>query len=411
MGYSKPSSEALLIAALVNSQDAEAATSFGVTPEMFSGYQAEYRWVVSYLKAYKTQPSREALLQKFPDFPMSDHSDVWFAAEEVRYAHTKRLLVRSVKSAAMYLAEGDIEEAMMSISEFSPPPPIQPMRNSMLDLSFLDDYHEEIDAMEVPWRTLQANTGGMRKGDLWYLAARLGQGKSWSLGCVIRDAMIAGRNVQFYSLEMPERQVQTRMHVLLGNELGMAVDHISMRDRKLDESRYRKIMGAIAERVPGTLVIHDISHGKVSPASISGRAKEADLVVVDYVGLMTSPLGQRSVDDWRVAAAISNMLKEVAISSDTRVLAAAQINREGDQRGWRPPKVSQLSQSDALGQDADVVLTHKQYGTKAMVYSIEKNRHGASGNIFFTHFQPNFGIFGEVTRDKADEIKSNSEEE
>lgn len=411
MGYQKPSSEALLIAALVNSQDIGSASDYGITPEMFSGYQTEYRWLVSYLNGYKTQPSREALLQKFPDFPMSDHSDVWFAAEEVRYAHTKRLLVRAIKSAARYIADGDVDEAMMAISEFSPPAPMQPLRNSMLDLSFLDEYHEEIDALEMPWRTLQGVTGGMREGDLWYVAARLGQGKSWTLACAARDAMLAGRNVHFYSLEMPERQVQTRMHVLLGSALGFSVSHIDMRDRKLDITRYRKIMDAIAERVPGTLYVQDLTHGKISPNNIAARSKEADLVLVDYAGLMTSPTGKRAVDDWREMASISNMLKEVAISSKTRLFAAAQVNREGDSRGWRPPIVSQLAQSDALGQDADVVLTHKQYGNKAMVYSIEKNRHGAAGNLFFTNFLPNIGVFNEITRDKADDIKAKSEEE
>ena len=411
MAYTRPSSEALLIAALINSQDVDAANDYGVTPEMFVGYQPEFRWIQSYFHTYKAQPSWDALKQKFPDFPATEHFDVGFAADEVRRSHTKRTLVKAIKASAAYVAEGDIDDAIMAISNFTPLAPIVPLRNSMLDLSFFDDYDTKIDALGVPWGTLNSVTGGMREGDLWYTAARLGQGKSWSLGCFARDAMMAGRTVHFYSLEMPERQVQTRMHVLLGAELGFSVHHIDMRDRNLDQRRYRKIMEAIAEQVPGQIYIQDLTKGRVSPSNIAARSKDADLVIIDYVGLMASPMGQRSIEDWRVAASISNMLKEVAVASETRILAASQINREGAGQGWRPPRASQLAQSDSLGQDADVVLTQKQYGKKAMVYSVEKNRHGASGSLFFTHFNPNVGHFEEITRDEADDIRAKDESE
>lgn len=407
----KPSSEALLISALVNSGDAEGAGPYGISPEMFVGYQAEYRWLLSYVHTYGTQPSRDALKTRFPDFPVTDHRDIAFAADEVRHAHVKRELVKTVKSAAVSVAEGDIDEAILAMSSFSPPAPIQPLRNALIDSSLLATYDERVDALAVPWPSLQRITGGIRKGDLWYVAARLGQGKSWSLGCFVRDAVLAGRKVLFYSLEMSERQVLTRMHVLLGSALGLGVDHSSMRDKTFDLIAYKRILDQIRERVPGELYVHDSSKGRVSPANIVAQGKEADLVVVDYAGLMSSPMGGRAIDDWRAMAAISNMLKEVAVSADIRILAAAQINRDGDQPGWRPPKVKNLAQSDALGQDGDVVLTHKQYSPSTMVYGIEKNRHGEGNQVFFTRFNPNQGQFAEITREQADDIKDSENDD
>jgi len=314
----------------------------------------------------------------------------------VRTSHTKRELVKAVKSAATSVAEGDIDEAILAMSSFAPPAPIQPLRNTLIDPAMLADYDERIDALAVPWASLQRVTGGIRRGDLWYVAARLGQGKSWSLGCFVRDAVLAGRKVLFYSLEMSERQVLTRMHVLLGSALGLGVDHVAMRDKTFDLVAYKRVLDQIRERVPGELYVHDSSKGRVSPANIVAQGKEADLVVVDYAGLMSSPSGGRAIDDWRAMASISNMLKEVAVSADLRILAAAQINRDGDVPGWRPPKVKNLAQSDALGQDGDVVLTHKQYSPSTMVYGIEKNRHGEGGQVFFTRFNPNQGQFAEI---------------
>jgi replicative DNA helicase len=109
-------------------------------------------------------------------------------------------------------------------------------------------------------------------------------------------------------------------------------------------------------------------------------------------------------------ASISNMLKESALSVGTPIVAAAQINRDGDSAGWRPPKVKNLSQSDALGQDGDVVLTHKQYGKTAMVYSVEKNRNGEQGSLFFTAFEPDTGNMREINKATAENLKDESED-
>ena len=129
--------------------------------------------------------------------------------------------------------------------------------------------------------------------------------------------------------------------------------------------------------------------------------KDYDAAIIDYAGLLSSSLGSRAVEDWRTMAAISNQLKEVAVATDVPIVSAAQINREGDTAGWKPPKVKNLSQSDALGQDGDVVLTQKQYGKANMVYSIEKNRHGEGQQLFFTEFGPNKGKFEEVSAQVA----------
>lgn len=409
--FLRPSSEALLISAIVNTNDTDAVNLYGITPDMFYGYQAEYRWVISYCQTYHCAPSKEALKNKFPDFPLSDHTEISYAADEVRQGHTKRQLTKAIKDSSAYIAQGDLDEAILAISSFSPPQPIQPLRNMLIDTTFLRDYDMRIDQMAVPWQTLQKYTGGIRKGDLWYVAARLGQGKSWTLGCFVRDALVAGRKVLFYSLEMSQQQVMTRMHTLLGAQLGLAVDHVAMRDKKFDVFAYQKIHDAIRAQINGELFVHDSSHGRVSPANLIAQGKDVDLVVIDYAGLMSSPLGSRAVDDWRTMASISNMLKEVAVSADIRILAAAQINRDGDAPGWKPPKVKNLAQSDALGQDGDVVLTHKQYSQSTMVYGIEKNRHGEAGKHFFTRFLPNTGQFGEITKDQADNFKDAEENE
>ena len=401
----KPSSEAILVSALVNSGDVEAGDSLGITSEMFAGYQPEYRWLLSYRKSYKGQPSIHAFRTKFPDFPLTDHTDVDWAADEVRHSYIRRTLSKVVQNAAVSIAEGDLEEAIFTIGGFSVPTVGSGIKDSLVDFGILEEMINPLVTLSTPWKTLQETTGGMRGGDLWQIAARFGHGKSWTLAEIVAHALLEGRKVVFYSLEMGQRQVQQRMHTILARKMGVDIKHSELHQRTVDLLAYKKLLHRIDEEVTGELFIVDPSFGRITPAVIQSQCTGSDLVVVDHVGLMHSIMGNKAIDDWRNMATISNMLKEVAVSHDVPILCAAQINREGDTPNWRPPKASHLAQSDALGQDADVIVTHKRYSKSAMVYSVEKNRHGESQVLFFTRFEPNIGNFRQITKEEADDIR------
>lgn len=409
MAAVRPSSEALLIAALVNNHDVTAGVAHGVIPEMLAGYQNEYHWLLSFHQTYGSAPGWDALLSRFPQFPRTDTVDVAFSADEVRQSADQRGLRSAVRLASQSISEGDYESAAMALGSYSPLAAMRPPQNALLDTSFLATWDEKPDALELPWRTLQAITGGLRPGDLAYLAARLGQGKSWGALTIAARALLTGRRVNLWSLEMPKMQMLIRLHVVLGQELGLAVDHVQMRDRVIDAVAYKRIVNKIRDDVPGELFLYDSTDGACTPTVISARAGDADLNIVDYIDLMSSPLGRSTSEDWRVLAAISNELKQIAIARNTRILALAQINRDGDSPSKFPPKVKNLAGSDALGRDGDLVITHKQYAKTAQVYSIEKNRHGAAGVLFFTRFLPNEGAFQEISRDSADDLRDRDE--
>jgi len=402
---SRPSQEAVLISALINTSNVDAAAEWGITPEMFIGYQSEYRWLVSYRQSYDTQPSVHAFGTKFPDFPLTDHTDVEWAADEVKHRHLRRELSSVVEKAAVAISEGDLEEAVFAIDGFSPPTARAPLKPSLVDFSVLEEMANPVSTLSVPWKSLQEATGGMRGGDIWQVAARFGHGKSWSLSEMAVHALLEGKRVIFYSLEMSERQVQTRLHTILARKMGVDIKHSELHRRTVDLLAYKKLLHRIDEEVPGELFVIDPSMGTITPAMVQSQCREADLVMVDHIGLMHSVMGSRAIDDWRQMATISNMLKEVAVSHDVPIVCAAQINREGDTANWRPPKATNLSQSDAIGQDADVVITHKRYSKSSMVYSVEKNRHGESQVLFFSRFNANAGDFGEIPKDEADDIR------
>lgn len=398
----RTSSEFFLINTMINTGIDPAA--YGVTEEMVVAHKPHYRWIRSYPATYGHTPTSQAFNLAFPEFPLDDGpTDLRFAAAQMVRDHRKRGAVQTITKATEALRDNDVDEAirlMTSSNRYDVHS--NKVSNALHDEDFLDCYSQRPETLGLPWKTLDDTTGGIRKGDLWYVAARLGNGKSWTLHKIAAHAVLQGFSVKIYSLEMPYHQVLVRMHTILGAELGHRVDHIAMRDRVYDPVAYKRLVGQLKEQVPGELYIQDTSYGRVSPYTIA-QDKGMDLILVDYAGLMENPIGGRAIDDWRSMAAISNALKEVAIANEARVIAAAQINRDGDTPGMRPPKVKNLSQSDALGQDGDVVLTQKKCSRQVMAYSVEKNRHGEDGVAFFTRFGPNSGDFKEISQEDAED--------
>jgi len=405
--------ETLLISSVLNNSDVSILRDYGVTPNHFIGYREELQWLIHHEATYKSCPSATEFKTKFPDFPHTpDQVDGRYPATEVKRKYSSRDLLMRMQKASALLVKGKVEEAFEEVGEAHLEVVTSKPQNLLVDPAYLDTY-DDADAMrvELPWNTLQGKTGGIGEGELWYFAARQGQGKTSFLIETAVSAAAKGLDVCIYSLEMPKRQIQTRAHAAAGHRLGIPVDQFAMLHGKFDKLDYKKLMDQISERFPGQIHVHDNSMGRVSPAVISNRASDYQINIVDYVGLMYTNDGRPAISDYRAMAEISNQLKEITLSKKTRVMGAAQINRDGDTASWRPPALKTLAQSDHLGNDGDVVLTMKRYGRDAAAVSIEKNRHGDSGKVFFTKYDPNHGDFSEITREKADDLRAQAEYE
>lgn len=403
---SRVTPESLLLSAILHLQDVHAGQDYGVTPNHMIGYRDEYYWILSYAQQYGSCPTVPTFRAKFPDFPITqDAQEVAWPAAEIRKQDAARKLSRAIMEATQALTSNRVEEAYSALQGLAYATSSAKPTDLLHDDTFMDDYlnTEEI-RIPMPWGSLQGCTNGIGPGELWYIAARQGQGKSQQLANIAVQAALLGQRVMVYSLEMTKRQYQVRVHSILGAILGFKVSASAMLRRTFDPLIYKELLAKIEEMEIGKIEIHEASNGSVTPSMINGRCSDYDLVVIDHVGLVRTDDGKRAVDDWKHVANISNTLKEGAIAHDARVIAAAQINREGDTSGPRPPKLKTLSLSDALGQDGDVVLTSKRYGEGATVYSVEKNRHGMSGQLFFSRFDPEHGDFSEITRDEADQI-------
>lgn len=410
-----PSAESLLLSALVNNENVLEALGFGITPDHFRGYKDEYNWLINYPAIYEGQmPTRDIFRAQFPNFPFSDHHDVRAACDMVFKSHGKAQLTAAMSEAVDLMGLGDLDAAYNTLVRAEPRRTSAKPRRLLTDLSFFDTWENDQRGVEVPYRSLQKHTGGIKPGNLWYLAARPGNGKTAHLCNIATRAVLDGASVIFYSLEMSEMEVRARFHAALASHFGGRWGPINMqdiRDRRVDMKLYKEFIQFLDDesKIPGVLDIHTPKDGPVSPSTVATRASDYELNIVDYVTLMKADNGSSAVDDWRTAASISNRLKEIALAEETGILCASQINRDGE-TGNLPPKLKNLAQSDALGQDGDVVVTLRSAPHNvATLFSLEKNRHGMSGIPFFTTFQPNEGVYRNIDSDEVEALVTEHE--
>jgi len=408
-----PSAEALLISALLNTESVGEEVQYGISAADFEGYRDEYNWLLNYVETYHCQPTRDIFRHKFPGFVISEHAEVRSASEMVHQSANRRRIMTAMTDASDQLHLGDAGAAYEILTEAKPRHALLPPRSLITDTARINAWGEKPYFVEVPYPTLQRFTGGIRSGNLWYVAGRPGQGKSAHQVKMSAHAMLAGNRVLFYSLEMSEEEVVARFHACVATQMGFpSITLTNLRDRNVDRETYKKFVGELKDKLAdagGALDIHTPADGPVSPSVVAARCGEYQMTNIDYVGLMSQDGGGHAIDDWRVMASISNSLKVIALANKTALVCAAQINRDGE-TGTAPPKVKNLAQSDALGQDGDVVLTMRSKPHDvATDFSLEKNRHGSSGIRFYTTFDPNSGTFTEISADHAEDLVINAE--
>lgn len=400
------SSARILISALINSGDVEAARNLGITIEHMQGYESEYQWLLNYPLQYDNQqPSRDIFLEAFPNFLFSPHEDIRSAVDALFKTHYSKLMVANIET-AMKMMDVDLDEAYATLTAAKPRKTTSTPRSLVTDLSFFDDYGETEKTITIPMETVQRNTRGIGPGQLWYLGGRTGEGKSAYLCDWAVAAICQGKRVKFYSLEMTEMEIRGRIHAILARRFNYKnITSFGILHRTVDKHDYKTFVGEIDDKIDGVLHVHTPKQGTVTPGVIGASAENYDLVIADHVGLVQPDGSGHATDDWRTAARISNSFKEIALRTGTPILAAAQINREGA-HGTQPPDLKNLAGTDSLGQDADVVVTLRAMGHDvATVFRLPKNRHGNAKMKWWCRFDPNNGDFREISHDAADTLE------
>ena len=229
---------------------------------------------------------------------------------------------------------------------------------------------------------------GMNKGDFILIASRPGMGKtSIALNIALAAARSSAKTVAIFSLEMSREQLAIRL--LSGESL---VDSQKLMRGNLSGEEWRRIVTAAANLSAANILIDD--NPTLSVADMNAqcrRIKDLGLVVVDYLQLMQSAGGKSNSNENRqqVVSDISRMLKIMAKELEVPVLCLSQLSRANEGRSDKRPMLSDLRESGAIEQDADVVIGLYREGyynrdcenPNAAEAIVLKNRKGETGTV------------------------------
>ena len=229
---------------------------------------------------------------------------------------------------------------------------------------------------------------GLNKSDLILLAARPGMGKtSMALNILLHAGKFSGKSVVFFSLEMSREQLAMR---LISSE--SFIDNKKLVTGKLSEDDWDRVAAAAASLNQTRILIDDDPSLSVADMNAKcRRVEDLGLVVIDYLQLMQSAGGRSYAGENRqqVVSDISRALKIMAKELNVPVLCLSQLSRASESRQDKRPMLSDLRESGAIEQDADIVMFIYRDGYYNQDSSnpnlaeciVAKNRHGETRKV------------------------------
>src|SRR5512138_2082778 len=263
--------------------------------------------------------------------------------------------------------------------------------------------------------TLDKNTLGLQPGALCVLAARPSVGKTaFALNVATHAATKAGKKVAFFSLEMPSEQLALRM---LASEAKL--DWRRLSSGQLSSYDWQKIQTHGDKICRASIWLDD--NFVLTPVELRSKCRKLkrengglDLVLVDYLQLMHAPSDRMNQSREQEIATISRSLKSLAKELECPIVALSQLNRGVEKRKGEPPMLSDLRESGAIEQDADVVMfLHRDDGdekdgtpapsdspSQPVQLIVAKQRQGPTGKVDLIFIKANT-FFAEMSNNGA----------
>ncbi len=271
-------------------------------------------------------------------------------------------------------------------------------------------YEQSADLTGVPsgFVDLDKITAGWQPSDLIIVAARPAMGKTaFTLNIACNASVRFNRSVLFCSLEMSAEQLAVR---LMASEA--RIDVSRMRTGQLKEQEWERLMKAVSTLAKSSLFIDDSA--SLSPQVLASRARRLkaehglDLIIIDYLQLMETLTPNINSREQQIGD-ISRKLKMLAKDLHVPVIALAQLNRGVEQRADKRPMMSDLRESGAIEQDADIIsfVYRDEYynedsedkGLGEII--LGKHRSGSTGTVKLKFF-PQYTRFENLARDEEE---------
>lgn len=276
----------------------------------------------------------------------------------------------------------DVSQGLRSV-EFKPIQTV--LTKTQADLEALAAKKGDITGIPTGYYDLDKITSGFHPHELIIIAARPGMGKTAiALNMVTNIAIHAKKTVALFNMEMGAEQLVTRMLSSVGQ-----IDGGKLKNGSLEHTDWKRINEAIS-RLSDTKIFIDDTAGQ-TVAEIRSKCRRLksspsglDIVVIDYLTLIQSANkgGATGQNRQQEVSDISRALKTMAMELDVPVIALSQLSRGIEQRTDKKPMLSDLRESGAIEQDADIVAflhcsdEEREKEDSLMEFVIRKHRNG-----------------------------------
>ena len=287
-------------------------------------------------------------------------------------------LLDQAEKAIFDIAERRIRQGFVDMGEI--------VKESFRTIDQLSQSKDVVTGLATGFVDIDEMTSGLQKGELVIIAARPAMGKtSFCLNIAQHAAQRGGETVGLFSLEMSRAQLALRLLCA-----DARIDAHRLRTGKLTEKDWARLAKAYTDLSQASIFIDDSA--TITPLEMRAKCRRLKaehglgLVIVDYLQLVTS--GGRNENRQQELSAISRSMKGLAKELEVPVVALSQLSRAPEARTDRRPVLSDLRDSGAIEQDADIVMfifreeeykaTDENRGIAEII--IGKQRNGPTGN-------------------------------
>ena len=269
-------------------------------------------------------------------------------------------------------------------------------------LDYLHQHKGEVSGIRTGFKDLDQLTTGLQRSDLVIVAARPSVGKtSLALNFAEHAAVREGKTVGVFSLEMSKEQLVLRLLSSVAN-----IDSQRLRTGFLEEMDFTRLAPAMNSLAEAPVYIDDTPNITTMELRTKARRLQAesglDMIIVDYLQLMTSSLTNKDANRVQEVSEITRGLKALARELEVPVVALSQLSRQPEMRESKEPRLSDLRESGSIEQDADLVMflwREKERGQEdndtegeTIKLKLAKHRNGPTGiiDLYFHKAQTRF---------------------
>ena len=344
------------------------------------------------------------LMRLIDEVPSTDPASVKHYATIVRDKSELRQLIAVTEgiTATCYRGDNDIddiigmaEQGIINITQSRTAKGLTPLgvyiEQSIDRIEELSKTDGDLTGMTTGFIDIDKRTSGLHSSELILIAARPGMGKtSFALNIAQNAAIKGDACVAIFSLEMPGIQIANRMLSSQAN-----VDSASIKTGDIKDEDWGKLGEAMALLAESKIYIDDSSN--ITASEIGAKCRKLkmerglDMVIIDYLQLMSAS-GRSAGNRQQEISEISRTLKVLANDLEIPIIALSQLSRAVEKRETKEPVLSDLRESGAIEQDADMVMFLYREGyydpeteePNKVKVKFDKHRNGETGYEYLT---------------------------